>query len=108
MFFGLIANPFKLKKRGVMGMNRRNVKFISRVNKRKNFPLVDDKLKTKHIAQAANIAVPRLLDTIRYQSELRNLHDRLEKYATFVIKPAQGSGRQGEYFHRLADKQVTF
>lgn len=95
MFFGLIANPFKLKKQGVMGMNRRNVKFISRVNSRRNFPLVDDKLKTKLIAQKADIAVPVLLDTIRYQAELRDLHGRLEKHAKFVIKPAQGSGGRG-------------
>lgn len=88
-------------------MNRRNVKYISRLNDRKNFPLVDDKLKTKRIAEAASIAVPVLFDTIRYQSELRNLHDRLEKYAKFVVKPAQGSGgrgilvivdREGDYF----------
>ena len=76
-------------------MNRRNVKYISRVNERKNFPLVDDKLKTKRIAEVANIAVPALLDTIRYQSELRNLHERLEKFAKFVVKPAQGSGGRG-------------
>ena len=76
-------------------MNRRNVRYISRVNERKNFPLVDDKLKTKRIAEVANIAVPALLDTIRYQSELRNLHERLEKFAKFVVKPAQGSGGRG-------------
>lgn len=95
MLFGLMANPFALKKRGMLGMNRRNVKFISRVNKRRNFPLVDNKLKTKLIAQEAKIAVPVLLDTIRYQAELRNLHGRLEKYERFVIKPAQGSGGRG-------------
>jgi alpha-L-glutamate ligase-like protein len=95
LFAHLIANPFALKKRGILGMNRRNVKYISRLNDRKNFPLVDNKLKTKRIAEAANIAVPVLLDTIHYQSELRNLHNRLEKYAKFVVKPAQGSGGKG-------------
>jgi len=76
-------------------MNRRNVKYIARFNDRKNFPLVDNKLKTKLIAEAAGIAVPVLLDTIRYQSELRDLHMRLEKYSKFVVKPAQGSGGRG-------------
>ncbi len=92
MFF---ANPFALKRRGILGMNRRNVEYIGKLNDRKNFPLVDNKLKTKRIAEAAGIAVPRLLDTIKNQSELKKLHQRLEQLRTFVIKPAQGSGGKG-------------
>ena len=92
MFF---INPFTLKKRGVLGMNRRNVQYISKFNNRKYFPLVDDKLKTKSIAEKAGIAVPRLIDTIRYQAELKTLEKRLENLHKFVIKPAQGSGGKG-------------
>jgi len=90
-----IANPFALKKRGILGMNRRNVEYIGRLNDRKNYPLVDDKLQTKRIAQEAGIAVPKLLDTIRFQAELKQLHERLENLNSFVIKPAQGSGGKG-------------
>ncbi len=92
MFF---ANPFALKRRGILGMNRRNVEYIGKLNDRRNFPLVDNKLKTKRIAEAAGIAVPKLLDTIKNQSELKKLHQRLEQLHTFVIKPAQGSGGKG-------------
>lgn len=92
MFF---ANPFTLKKRGILGMNRRNVQYIGTFNDRKNFPLVDDKLKTKGIAEKAGIAVPRLIGTIRYQAELKTLSKRLESLKKFVIKPAQGSGGKG-------------
>jgi alpha-L-glutamate ligase-like protein len=91
----MLANPFKLAKRGVLGMNRRNVQFIGRYNPRKNYPLVDNKLKSKRIAQDAGIAVPTLLDVIRFNYELRTLEERLAPLEGFVIKPAKGSAGKG-------------
>jgi len=91
----LFANPSALKKRGILGMNRRNVNYIGRYNKRSHFPLVDNKLETKRIAEKAGIAVPKLMDTIQYQAELKTLQQRLEGLDKFVIKPAQGSGGKG-------------
>ena len=44
------AWPGELRKRGVLGINQRNADFIMRFNKRKFFPLVDDKLITKELA----------------------------------------------------------
>ena len=44
------AHPGALSKIGVLGMNRRNVSYISRYNPRHLFPLVDDKLQTKELA----------------------------------------------------------
>jgi len=35
----------KLKSIGILGMNARNYKFIARLNKRRLYPLVDDKQK---------------------------------------------------------------
>ena len=92
MFF---ANPFKLKKLGVLGMNKRNVYCIGEHNNRKQYPLVDNKLKTKEIAEEVNISVPKLLGTIKFQSELRHIETILEGLTGFVIKPAQGSGGKG-------------
>lgn len=92
MFF---ANPFKLKKLGVLGMNKRNVYCIGEYNDRKQYPLVDDKLKTKILAENVNIAVPKLLGTVSRQSEVRNIEKILEGLDGFVIKPAQGSGGKG-------------
>ena len=91
----MFANPFKLKKQGVLGMNRRNIHYIGAQNNRKYYPLVDNKLKTKVLAQKADIAVPKLLATIEYQSQLRKLKDILRDLDKFVIKPAQGSGGKG-------------
>jgi alpha-L-glutamate ligase-like protein len=92
MFF---ANPFKLKKLGVLGMNKRNVYCIGEHNDRKQYPLVDDKLKTKVLAEKVSIAVPKLLGTVSEQSEVRKIEKILEGLDGFVIKPAQGSGGKG-------------
>ncbi len=91
----LFANPFTLKKLGILGMNKRNIHYIGAQNNRKYYPLVDNKLKTKVIAENAGIAVPKLLATIEHQSQLRNLKNILVGLDKFVIKPAQGSGGKG-------------
>jgi len=91
----MFANPFTLKKLGILGMNKRNIHYIGSHNDRKYYPLVDNKLKTKIIAQNAGIAVPKLLKTIEYQSQLRGLKEILEGLEAFVIKPSQGSGGKG-------------
>ncbi|WP_309494194.1 alpha-L-glutamate ligase-like protein [Sulfurovum sp.] len=91
----LFANPFKLKKLGILGMNKRNIHYIGAQNNRKYYPLVDNKLKTKVIAENAGIAVPKLLSTIERHSQLRNLKDILVGLDKFVVKPAQGSGGKG-------------
>jgi len=91
----MFANPFKLKNLGILGMNKRNIHYIGEENNRKYYPLVDNKLKTKVVAQNAGIAVPKLLGTIERQSQLRRLKEMLDGLDKFVIKPAQGSGGKG-------------
>ncbi|MFP6638815.1 MAG: alpha-L-glutamate ligase-like protein [Myxococcota bacterium] len=78
-----------------MGMNARNVSFISVHNKRRFFPRVDDKLKTKLLAEEAGISVPQLHGVIRSQGEVKSIHERLDQYSGFVIKPTQGSAGKG-------------
>ncbi len=91
----MFANPFKLKKLGILGMNKRNIHYIGEENDRKYYPLVDNKLKTKVVAEDAGIAVPKLLATLERHSQLRKLKDILASYQKFVIKPAQGSAGKG-------------
>jgi len=114
MFF---ANPFKLKALGVLGMNKRNVYCIGELNDRKQYPLVDNKLKTKVLAETAAIAVPKLLGTVSRQSEVRKIEKMLEGLNGFVIKPAQGSGGKGilvivdrkdNFFFKPSGEHVTF
>ncbi len=91
----MFANPFKLKELGILGMNNRNINFIGKYNKRGDFPLVDNKLKTKKIALEHNIAVPELLGYIEFQSDVKNFEQHIKNETGFVIKPAQGSGGKG-------------
>jgi alpha-L-glutamate ligase-like protein len=88
-------NPRQLSARGVLGMNRRNVAYIGRYNRRDRFPLVDDKLKTKLIAHQAGVHVPELLHVVRTQHEIEDIQAQLAPLSEFVIKPAQGSGGKG-------------
>ncbi|MFO7602916.1 MAG: alpha-L-glutamate ligase-like protein, partial [Gammaproteobacteria bacterium] len=84
-----------LRAAGVMGINKRNADFTLRYNPRRLFPLVDDKAQTKRLAQQAGIAIPELFDTIEIERQIKDLPQRLQAYADFVIKPAQGSGGDG-------------
>lgn len=89
------ANPFALRRLGVLGMNKRNVEYIGRYNERRHYPLVDNKLETKLIAHKAGVTVPDLLGVVRTQHEIEIISRTLEPFERFVIKPAQGSGGRG-------------
>lgn len=90
-----ITQHKKLRAIGILGLNERNVSYISRYNSRKNYPLVDNKLLTKRAAQKANISVPQLLGVIDSPYLLNNLHEILQPLQQFVVKPARGSGGKG-------------
>ena len=89
------ATPSQLREAGILGMNRRNFKFIAKYNKRNLYPLVDDKVQTKELAQKFGITTPRLIGTIEYQHEAKKLKDMVKDWESFVIKPAHGSGGKG-------------
>ncbi len=88
-------NPVSLAGHGILGMNRRNVGYIGRYNDRANYPLVDNKLTTKHLAEEMGLAVPRLIDVVETQHEIEEVAETLEGMDEFVAKPAQGSGGKG-------------
>ena len=85
----------RLRERGIMGMNERNALFIMNHNPRRLYPLVDDKLQTKKLAQAAGIAVPELYGVIAYEHQVPEFLQMTERHPSFVIKPAQGAGGDG-------------
>ncbi len=93
--FEKFTSPSKLRSRGIMGMNQRNHGYIGRYNDRNKYPLVDDKLKTKQVAQEFGATVPKLIGTIANQAEVKGIHKMVEGWPGFVIKPAQGSGGKG-------------
>jgi alpha-L-glutamate ligase-like protein len=85
----------RMNEAGVLGVNRRNTEFIMKLNPRRLYPRVDDKVLTKKLALEAGIAVPELYGLISSQAEIRNLPQIVENRASFVIKPARGSGGDG-------------
>lgn len=87
--------PSQLQRRGIIGMNRRNIRYIGRYNNRRLYPLVDDKLKTKLLAEAHGITTPMLIGTVTTQFEVKRLHEMIAGHSGFVIKPAKGSGGKG-------------
>lgn len=89
------VSPAQLREQGVLGLNERNLACISAHNPRSRFPLVDDKLKTKLVAQDYQLATPELLGVIRHQAEIRRLEKFLPTQGGFAIKPAKGSGGKG-------------
>ena len=90
-----LASPRRLRKLGVVGMNKRNVVLIARNNPRHLYPLVDDKLKTKLLCDKNAIAVPKLIGICRVQRHINELQAFFKLHQKFVIKPAKGSGGKG-------------
>ncbi|EAT12260.1 alpha-L-glutamate ligase-like protein [Bermanella marisrubri] len=97
--------PWILKQRGILGMNKRNIDYISRYNPRRLYPLVDDKLQSKLLAEEANIPVPELITTLKSQHDVAYLKNKLEGCSGFAIKPAKGSGGKGIMVLSRVDEQ---
>ena len=89
------ANPITLWRKGILGMNCRNVAYIGRYNPRERYPLVDDKLQTKMVVRKVGVTVPDLLLVIATQHEIEDIEHILANFTQFVIKPARGSGGKG-------------
>ncbi len=87
--------PSKLQEKGILGMNARNYKVISKCNKRCLYPLVDNKVQTKLLAQKAGINTPNMIGVIEYQWQVKDFTKLVENKSEFVIKPAHGSGGKG-------------
>ena len=88
----MIGIAKKLHERGVLGLNERNSEYIMRLNPRRLYPRVDDKVLTKTLALDAGMAVPELYGVIENQGQVRRFGSIVESRESFVIKPAQGSG----------------
>lgn len=84
-----------LRRRGVLGMNRRNIEYTQFENPRRLYPLVDDKLKTKALCEKAVIPIAPVLAKAEYHAEVRRLVGDLRGRGDFVLKPASGAMGNG-------------
>ena len=89
------AWPWELRRRGILGMNRRNARYVLPANPRHHYPRVDDKLSTKRICEAQGIPVPQTYAVIRRQGDVRRALDLLDGRRHFVVKPTRGSEGRG-------------
>jgi alpha-L-glutamate ligase-like protein len=103
--FSLIKN---YKKAGILGMNARNVSYIFKYNKRKNYPFADDKLKFKEVAQKAKLGVPELYGVIKSAGQSDLLREILLSHSEYVIKPSRGSGGEGVLVLKRTDDPNLF
>ncbi|WP_121495404.1 alpha-L-glutamate ligase-like protein [Teredinibacter purpureus] len=93
---------------GVLGMNRRNIRYISRYNDRNLFPLVDNKLNTKQLALEYSVAIPALLGVVDNQHDVSLVEKILLGHDSFCIKPAKGSGGKGIVVIQRREGNVFF
>src|SRR5690554_252275 len=109
-------SPWRLSKIGMLGINCRNRDFIGRYNPRHLFPQVDDKLKTKLLAQRHKLATPSLRFVVREQHSINRIEQQLHDLEGFVLKPAKGAGgrgilviigRHGDRFIKASGAEIT-
>jgi alpha-L-glutamate ligase-like protein len=76
-------------------MNRRNAEYLMPSNPRSSFPLVDNKVLTKRLAEQHGIPTPQLYHVVENHSGIRSLNRLLDDCDEFVVKPARGFGGSG-------------
>jgi len=82
------------KSADILGMNARNLLYLTKYNSNANKKLADDKIYSKHFMQARGIGTAKLYVVIQSLQELHNFNPRtLPK--NFVIKPNRGYGGEG-------------
>ena len=84
-----------LRRSGIIGLNERNIKYVSEFNPRRLHRLVNNKIETKALALRAHIPVPDLLGTIESSRDIGSLPKMVQGAPGFVIKPAQGAQGNG-------------
>jgi alpha-L-glutamate ligase-like protein len=85
----------RMRSSGVLGLNRRNGDYILKLNRRRFFPLVDNKVLCKKRLQKFGLAVPKLIGIASYMQQASHIGELLGDNREFVIKPAHGSGGDG-------------
>ncbi|OGY82850.1 MAG: hypothetical protein A2898_04660 [Candidatus Kerfeldbacteria bacterium RIFCSPLOWO2_01_FULL_48_11] len=82
------------KAKGILGINARNLLYISRYNSSSDKRFADNKLYTKHFLSSRNIGVAKVFSAIRTYEELKHFKPA-SLPQTFVIKPNHGFGGEG-------------
>ena len=86
-----LISPSSLRSLGIVGMNERNVSFIGKHNKRRNYRLVDNKLLTKKVAmETGGIPIPELYAVVEYLFQIERFLEDIQERDGFVM--GEGAG----------------
>ena len=89
----------------IIGLNKRNLDIISVHNKRANFPIVDDKIKTKEYLKKGDIPYPETICVIHNFFEIETSLELLLSLETFVVKPSRGRAGGGILLLEKSDSE---
>ncbi len=85
---------FLKKSKGFLGINERNIKYISPFNSKRAINIADSKILTKKILKKAGLPIAETYYILHNRKELKNFSWRnLPK--SFVLKPNRGLGGEG-------------
>ena len=87
--------PGELRDLGVVGINMRNARFLLPNNPRRLYDLVDNKLRTKALAEAEGMSVAETYGVLMTPHDANRVEKILNGQEAFVIKPTRGSGGKG-------------
>ena len=87
--------PGELHEQGVVGINMRNARFLLPNNPRRLYELVDNKLRTKALAEEHGMNVAETYGVVRTPHDANRVDKMLNGNEAFVIKPTRGSGGKG-------------
>lgn len=79
---------------GVLGINARNLLYISRYNSKANKSFADDKMFTKNYLQSRGLGAAKVYTVIKNYNELKHFNPK-SLPENFVIKPNHGYGGEG-------------
>lgn len=79
----------------IVGINRRNVELVYAHNRRRDYPLVDDKIRCKELLQAQDVPVAPTVAICQGLYSVSGVASTLAERGDFVVKPASGSGGEG-------------
>jgi alpha-L-glutamate ligase-like protein len=87
--------PGELRELGVVGINMRNARFLLPNNPRRLYELVDNKLRTKALAEEHGMTVAETYGVLMNPHDANRVEKFLKGNEAFVIKPTRGSGGKG-------------
>lgn len=111
-----LKTPKELHALGVVGINMRNARYLLPNNPRRLYELVDNKLRTKALAEEHGMTVAETYGVVKTPHDVKIIERMLEGRDSFVIKPTRGSGgkgimvidkRNGKNFVKPSDAEVT-